>query len=279
MSNWSNSDRVTISISEGVADVRFDRVDKRNALDGEMFSAIADAGEYLKTAPGVRVVVVSGNGPSFCAGLDFSTFQSMAGGEKADAPRKGNPGQIAPGEITHLGQKVAWVWQEVPVPVIAAVHGHALGGGMQIALGTDIRIAHPHTQLSVREVHWGLIPDMTGTLMLSRLVRPDVAKELVFTAKIISGAEGHAIGLVTQLADDPLSAAFALADEIAGRSPEAVRGAKMLLNRLAVAGAAEQFAAERDVIFQLIGSANQAEAVMAHFEKRAPVFGDSGLFR
>jgi enoyl-CoA hydratase/carnithine racemase len=190
-----------------------------------------------------------------------------------------NAGNIVEGKITHLAQQVCWVWQEVPVPVIAAVHGHALGGGMQIALGTDIRIVHPHTQLSVREVHWGLIPDMTGTLMLSRLVRPDVAKELVFTAKVISGTEGHAIGLATHLADDPLGVAFALAHEIAGRSPEAVRGAKLLLNRLAVAGAAEQFAAEREVIFQLIGSPNQAEAVIAHFEKRAPQFNDAGLFR
>jgi enoyl-CoA hydratase/carnithine racemase len=124
------SDRVTISISDGIADVRFDRVDKRNALDGEMFAAIAAAGERLKNESAVRVVVVSGNGPSFCAGLDFSTFESMAGGDTADTPRRGNPGQIEPGQIAHLGQQVAWVWQEVPVPVIAAVHGHALAGGL-----------------------------------------------------------------------------------------------------------------------------------------------------
>jgi len=270
-------DRVTVTVTNGVADVRLNRADKRNALDNAMFTSIAAMGEYLKTLEGLRVVVLSGEGQSFCAGLDFGSFTAMADSSRAEGSM--NAGNIVEGKITHLAQQVCWVWQEVPVPVIAAVHGHALGGGMQIALGTDIRIVHPHTQLSVREVHWGLIPDMTGTLMLSRLVRPDVAKELVFTAKVISGTEGHAIGLATHLADDPLGVAFALAHEIAGRSPEAVRGAKLLLNRLAVAGAAEQFAAEREVIFQLIGSPNQAEAVMAHFEKRAPQFNDAGLFR
>ena len=123
------------------------------------------------------------------------------------------------------------MWQELPVPVIAAVHGHALGGGMQIALGADIRIVHPDTQLSVREVHWGLVPDMTGTLVLARLVRPDVAKELTFTARIFSGTEALTLGLATRLSDDPRSDAMALAGEIAGRSPDAVRAAKALFDR------------------------------------------------
>ncbi len=268
------SDRVTISISDGVADVRFDRADKRNALDGEMFLAIAQAGERLKTEPGVRVVVISGNGPSFCAGLDFSSFQAMAGGEGTAAAGDGNPGRLDEGRITHLGQQVAWVWQEVPVPVIAAVHGHALGGGLQIALGADIRIVHPDTQMSVREVHWGLVPDMTGTFVLSKLVRPDVAKELTFTAKVITGTEAFEIGLATNLSDNPLDDALALAGEIASRSPGAIRGSKALFNRLFAEGAAEQFAAERRVIGEQIGSANQVEAVMAGFEKRLPIFTD-----
>lgn len=278
------SERVTISIAGGVADVRFNRPEKRNALDGAMFSAIAAAGERLVTEPGVRAVVISGDGPSFCAGLDFSSFQAMAGGEGTggDAPvggdgaggGDGNPGALQAGGMTHLGQQVAWVWQQVPVPVIAAVHGHALGGGIQIALGADIRIVHPDTQLSVREVHWGLVPDMTGTLMLSRLVRPDVAKELTFTARVISGTEALELGLATRLSDDPHADAMALAQEIAQRSPDAVRGAKELFNRLANDGAAEQFAEERRVIGSLIGRPNQVEAVMAGFEKRAPAFAD-----
>jgi enoyl-CoA hydratase/carnithine racemase len=280
-------DRVTISVVDGIADVKMNRADKRNALDNAMFASLCAAGEYLKTLDGLRVVVLSGDGASFCAGLDFSSFAQMAeagakanaADNKADNKADMNAGAMVDGRITHMAQQVCWVWQEVPVPVIAAVHGHALGGGIQIALGADIRIVHPDTQLSVREVHWGLIPDMTGTLMLSRLVRPDIAKNLVFTARVFSGHEAHEMGLVTQLSQDVYADAMTMAREIAGRSPEAVRGAKKLINLLANSGAAEQFAAERATIGQLIGTANQAEAVMSHFEKRPPNFVSGSLFR
>ncbi len=268
----SSEDRVSISISNGVADVRMNRPDKRNALDNEMFLGLARAGERLKTEAGVRAVVLSGEGSSFCAGLDFGSFQQMAGGG-GSSNSEGSPGSMAPGRITHLGQQVAWVWQEIPVPVIAAVHGHALGGGIQVCLGADIRIVHPDTQMSVREVHWGLVPDMTGTLVLSRLVRPDVAKELTFTARVFDGREAFALGIATRLSDDPRAEALAMAAEIAGRSPDAVRGAKELFNRLANDGAAEQFAEERRVIGSLIGRPNQVEAVMSNFEKRPANFG------
>jgi enoyl-CoA hydratase/carnithine racemase len=226
--------------------------------------------------PNVRVVVLSGEGESFCAGLDFSSFNAMASGERAggDAPAEDAPSNLSANGITHLGQQVAWVWQELPVPVIAAVHGHALGGGIQIALGADIRYIHPKTQLSVREVHWGLVPDMTGTLFLSQLVGIDVAKELVFTARIFSGTEAGEIGVATHVTETPREDAMALAAEIAGRSPDAVRGAKALLNGLANAGAAEQFAAERRIIGSLIGTPNQVETVMANFDKRAPAYTD-----
>jgi len=269
------SSRVQIEIIDGVADVRLNRPDKRNALDGPMFVAIARAGERIKREPGLRAVVLSGEGPSFCAGLDFSTFSAMAGaaGDGSQPDPAQSPGSMTPSGITHLGQQVAWVWQEIEVPVIAAIHGHALGGGLQIALGADLRIAHPESQWSVREVHWGLVPDMTGTFVLSRLVRPDIAKELTFTARIFDGREAHGLGLATRLSDDPVTDARALAREIAQRSPGAVRGAKALFNRLVGDGAAQQFAAERDAIAAQIGSADQIEAVMAGFEKRAPVFG------
>ncbi|WP_040491159.1 crotonase/enoyl-CoA hydratase family protein [Ilumatobacter nonamiensis] len=273
------SDRVTISINDGIADVRLNREDKRNALDNAMFRGIAEAGEQLKNESGVRVVVLSGNGASFCAGLDFSTMQAIADSgsddvEAAAGDDDGNPGEMADGRITHLGQQVCWVWQELSVPVIAAVHGHALGGGIQIALGADIRIVHPDTKMSVREVHWGLVPDMTGTFMLSKLVRPDVARELTYTARVFDGTEAYALGLATRLSDSPLDDAMALAREIAGRSPGAVQGAKELFNRLDHDGAAEAFAEERRVIGAQIGSKNQMEAVMSGFENRAPVFVD-----
>ncbi len=264
-----SEDRVTITIAEGIADVRMTRADKRNALDDPMFVALAEAGERLKIEPDVRVVVLSGEGSSFCAGLDFGSMSALAGGGER---QEGNPGEMKEGRITHLGQQVSWVWQEVPVPVIAAVHGHALGGGIQIALGADIRIVHPDTQLSVREVHWGLVPDMTGTFMLAQLVGADVAKELVFTARVFSGREAKELGLATRLSEQPYDDAMAMAREIAGRSPDAVRAAKALINGLVNNGAAAQFAAERTGIGSLLGRPNQVEAVMSNFEKRPANF-------
>jgi enoyl-CoA hydratase/carnithine racemase len=269
--------RVTLELSNGIAVVRLNRLEKRNALDSSMFSSLAAAGEFIKSLPGVRVVVLAGEGSSFCAGLDFASFHVMAaGGSATGFKRDGqlNAGALSSSGLTHLAQQICWVWQEIPVPVIAALHGHALGGGIQLALGADIRYAHPDTQLSVREIYWGIIPDMTGTLTLNRLVRPDIAKELVFSGRIFDAREAHQLGLVTHLSEDPLPAALGLAQEIAQRNPHAIRGAKQLLNRQQHLLAADQFAMERDVIFSLMGSANQQEAVQAHFEKRSPVFID-----
>jgi enoyl-CoA hydratase/carnithine racemase len=265
------SDRVRIDISDGIAHVRLDRPDKVNALDGAMFTAIAEAGETVGADPSARAVVLSGEGRGFCAGLDFASFQAMAGGG-------GGAGLGAIGDtadrITHLGQQVAHTWQEVPVPVIAAVHGVALGGGCQIALGADIRIVAPDARMSVLEIKWGLIPDMTGTWMLPRLVGLDVAKELTFTGRMVEGDEAVRIGLATRVAHDPVAAALELAAEIASKSPHAVRAAKRLLNQSGLVPIAEQFAAERAEIGALIGSPNQVEAIMAGFETRAPTFAD-----
>lgn len=277
MTTESFQDRVTVTVTDGIADVRLNRPDKRNALDTAMFRGIVEAGEWVQAAPSVRVVVLSGEGASFCAGLDFSSLAALAGRERPagdDAAGASDIGALGEGQIAHLGQRTAWVWQEVDVPVIAAVHGHALGGGFQVALGADVRFAHPDTKMSVREAFWGLSPDMTASLFLSRLTRPDVAKELAMTARIISGAEAHALGIVTHLSDDPRAAAFELAREVLERSPDAVRAVKALFNRLANADAAEMFALERETITRLIGTPNQAEAVAAGMENRPPVFTD-----
>ena len=272
------SDRVTITIEGGIADVKMNRPDKRNALDPAMFSALAEVGERLKSESGVRVVVLSGEGKSFCAGLDMASMQAISGtddsSDRTTESAGSNAGDMSEGRITHLGQQVCWVWQEVPMPVIAAVHGHALGGGIQIALGADIRIVHPDTKMSVREAYWGLVPDMTGTFQLGKLVRPDIAKELTFTARIFPGSEAFELGLATRLSDHPYADAMALAREIAAVSPAAVRGAKELINNMAADGAAEQFAEERRLIRAQIGSPNQIEAVTASFENRPPVFTD-----
>lgn len=265
-------ERVSIVVDGGVADVRMTRADKRNALDGDMFLGLAEAGEWLKSAGHVRVAVLSGEGSSFCAGLDFATMGALAGG--GERPTEGNPGEISAGRITHLGQQVCWVWQELEVPVIAAVHGHALGGGLQIALGADIRIAHPDTKMSVMEIKWGLVPDMSGTQTLRHLVRLDVAKELTFTGRMVSGTEAVALGLATRIHDDPRAEALRTAHEIAGRNPEAVQAAKRLLDSAGHVSLAEGFAAEERTIRRLIGSPNQKEAVHAWFEKRPAQFSD-----
>jgi enoyl-CoA hydratase/carnithine racemase len=269
--------RVTVSIDRGVADVRLNRPDKINALDNAMFAAIVETGEALKADASVRAVVLSGEGRGFCAGLDFGSFQAMAGGGGDSAPREERPQRAVSdmdGRITHLGQQAAYVWQELAVPVIAAVHGVALGGGCQIALGADIRIAAPDARFSILEIRWGLVPDMTGTAMLPLLVGLDVAKELTFTGRMVSGEEAAKIGLATRVSETPLEDALALAHDIAGKSPAGVRGAKRLLNASPYRGVAEQFKDERETIGSLIGGANQVEAVMAYFEKRDPVFQD-----
>jgi enoyl-CoA hydratase/carnithine racemase len=273
--------RVTIDITDGVADVRMNRPEKMNALDGAQFAAIVEAGESLKGNSAVRAVVLSGEGRAFCAGLDFGSFQQMAGGGGSgdDKPKREERDPSAGimdlgGRITHTGQQAAWVWQELEVPVIAAVHGAALGGGAQVALGADIRIVAPDVQFSILEIRWGLVPDMIGTYMLPRLVGLSKAKELTWTGRMIAGQEMVDLGLASSTADDPRAAALELAREIAGKNPHAVRGGKMLLNRSLDADPASQFDMERKTIGSLIGSPNQVEAVMAFFEKRDPAFSD-----
>ncbi len=271
----ADTSRVVVTFEGGVADVRLNRPEKINALDPAMFAAIVETGEALKADRGVRAVVLSGEGRGFCAGLDFSSFQAMAGNSGSDTSRSEQPAITdMSGRITHLGQQAAYVWQELEVPVIAAIHGVALGGGCQIALGADLRIVAPDARLSILEIRWGLIPDMTGTATLPHLVGLGVAKELTFTGRMVSGEEAVRIGLATRVSDDPRADALALAREIAAKSPHAVRGAKRLLNASPGRGVAEQFAEERSTIGALIGSRNQVEAVTAYFEKRNPVFED-----
>lgn len=266
--------RVTVSIESGVADVRLNRPEKLNALDPAMFEAIVAAAERVGADPSVRAVVLSGEGRGFCAGLDFSSFQAMAGSGPRPAPESPSPLGRPEGSVANRGQMVAFAWAEMAVPVIAAVHGVALGGGLQIALGADIRIVAPDARLSVLEIRWGLSPDMTGTHMLPRLVGLDVAKELTWTGRMVSGEEAVSIGLATRVSDDPRRDALALAAELASANPYAIRGTKRLLNQSTMVSQEQQFRDEATTIGSLIGSPNQVEAVAAYFEKRAPVFAD-----
>ncbi len=270
------SDRITISIDNGVADVRLNRPDKRNALDAAMFQALVETPAALAQDPSVRCVVLSGEGPSFCAGLDFSSFQGMADSadDGAAASSTRSLVDVPEGEITHHGQQACYGWTSLPVPVIAAVRGHALGGGIQLALAADIRIVAPDAKMSVLEIRWGLIPDMTGTQSLVNLVGLDVAKELTFSGRMVDGAEAVELGLATKLSDDPRETALEMAADIASKSPHAIRAAKRLFNAAPKVSTADGFASEREEIHQLIGSPNQVESIAAYFEKRSPVFAD-----
>ncbi|HVN87077.1 MAG TPA: crotonase/enoyl-CoA hydratase family protein [Candidatus Binatia bacterium] len=265
-------ERVSVSTHEGVADVRLNRPEKMNALDSAMFEGLVETGQALARDRSVRAVVLSGEGRAFCAGLDFSSFMAMAG-NGGERPRR-NLTDRDPDRPANHAQMAAWVWQELPIPVLAAVHGVAFGGGLQIALGADIRFVTSDAQLSVMEIKWGLIPDMSGTQTLRRLVRLDVAKELTFTGRIISGKEAVELGLATHVSDAPLDDAMKLAHEIAGKSPNAVRAAKRLLNEAGLVSVAEGMQLEESLQLGLIGRPNQIEAVQANMQKRAPKFTD-----
>ena len=259
--------RLQIETLGPIVHVQLARPEKLNALDAQTFADLAAAGDQLQTLRSCRAVVLSGAGRGFCSGIDLETLQAAgSGGERGLDIAKPFRG------AANLVQHVVLQWRELPMPVIAAVHGVAYGGGLQLALGADLRIVHPETRLAVMEVKWGLIPDMAGMALLRELLRPDLHAELVWTARTFDGSEALRLGLATRLATEPLAAAMELAGEIAARSPDAVRAAKRLLNlrgsrdELLRAEAAEQTA--------LIGRPNQHEAVAAGLAKRAPQFED-----
>jgi enoyl-CoA hydratase/carnithine racemase len=262
-----SEERVNVSVSDHVAEVTLSRPEKHNALDVPMFEAILAAAARVKTEPGVRAVVLHGAGPSFCSGLDvMGVIGSGDGLEGLTAPLRG--------EVPNWFQRAAYDWIRVPVPVIAAIHGNCLGGGLQIALGADIRFATADARLSVMEVRWGLVPDMSITRTLPRLVGIDVAKELTYTGKVVSGSEALSLGLVTHVVDDPLAAARALAAEIALKSPDAVRGAKRLFDSAWTGPPEETLALEASIQLSLIGSDNQVAAVTAGATKQPAEFVD-----
>ena len=269
---------VTVEIKDGVADVRLNRPEKYNALSPPMFKAIIDTGERLRDEKSLRAVVLSGNGRGFCAGLDMQSFAKMGDSDSApssessaDAPKSLLD---TDGRVENFAQRPALVWKYLQVPVIAALHGVAYGGGAQVALGADIRIAAPDLKMSVMEIKWGLVPDMSITQTLRDILPMDVAKQLTFTGQVLNGHEAQQLGLVTQVADDPYAAAMNMARDIATKSPEAIRAAKQLFETAWHADAKTGLELEAELQAGLIGSANQREAIAANFAKRAPEFFD-----
>lgn len=264
------NDRVSIAVENHIADVRLTRADKMNALDPAMFAGIIAAGEELASMKGVRAVVLSGEGRSFCAGLDM---QSMAGGGASASAGTGSLTDRTHGNANTF-QQVAMLWRKLPMPVIAAVHGVCFGGGLQIASGADIRVIAPDARLAVMEMKWGLIPDMGGYALWRGMVRDDVLRELTYTNREFSGAEALGLGFATYVNENPHARAMAIAHEIANRNPDAMREAKALFNEFPDLDEDEILMAESVRQARVIRTPNQIEAVMAGMQKRAGRFAD-----
>jgi enoyl-CoA hydratase/carnithine racemase len=262
------SDRVEITIRDHVAEVMLNRPEKFNALDLETFEALDAAARSLAGDRTVRVVILHGAGDNFCAGIDLGVLQG--GGEDIArtllAPVPGSPANLA--------QRAAYAWRELPVPVVCALQGIAFGGGFQIAMGADLRYAAPDVQLSIMESKWGIVPDMAITTTLRHVVAPDRAKELAFTAGVFDAQEALRLGVVTRIEDDPLAAARLMAETVADRSPDAIRGIKRLMNEGWTLPEHEALALEAAIQVPLLGAANQVEAVRANLEKRRAKYVD-----
>ncbi len=262
------SERVTVAQDGPIAVVTLDRPDKHNAVDLQMFAELTAAGVQLAAEPSVRVIVLEGAGPSFCAGVDLSIFKP---GDATIGAAKMAPGAASP---ANFFQHAAYVWREVPVPVICALHGSVFGAGLQIALGADLRFATSDCRLSVMEIKWGIIPDMAISKTLPGIMPVDKIKELAMTGRVVTGEEACALGLVTAVHADPSQAARETAGLIAGRSPDAIRAIKRLFDETANLSTAEALRLEAQLQLSLLAGANQVEAVSANLQQRDPDFSD-----
>jgi len=261
--------RVTITKVGHVADVRLNRPDKMNALDMAMFNAVIAAGEEVAADPSVRCVVLSGEGRAFCAGLDVSNFSPSADNAVGTKPLSERTHGIA-----NMWQKAAYVWREIPIPVIAAVHGVAFGGGLQIMSGADIKFITADTKLSIMEVKWGIIPDMAGTQLWEHNVRGDILRELTYTHRVFSGEEAVNYGFATHVSSNPYEDALNLATEIAAKSPSAIVTAKRVLNQAPYLNPEDGLMLESEAQDVIIRKKNQMEAIFAGLQKRPGNFDD-----
>lgn len=269
---------VSVTISDAVADVRLNRPEAMNAFNDDLFEGLIEVGQALRSDRGVRAVILSGEGRGFCAGLDKSSFAAQTSGaallpvnSDGDPDRWGDLG--VEGLLLGRGQKAVWVWRRIEVPVIAAIHGAAVGAGLQLALGADLRYATPTTKFAVGEINWGLIPDMGGTQLLPPLIGIDHARDLIYSGRTIVGDEAQRLGLVTALFEDPVAAAWEWARHVATKNPHAIRNAKAL-TAMAQPVASDALLAERRAMWGTVGTPNQIEAVTANVERRAPRFAD-----
>ena len=257
---------VTCTIEDGVAQVRLARPEKLNALTLDVLDELVRTAHALRRDRDLRAVVIAGEGDAFCAGLDFGSVLRQ--------PQRIVTGFLPrPWRGTNTFQEACWAWRRLPVPVVAAVHGHCLGGGLQIALAADFRFATPDSTWSVLEGKWGIIPDMTGIRSLAQLVGIDTAKRLTMTAESVTGKEARDLGLVTELDADPVAAATAFAERLKGRSPDQLAAAKRLFEQTWTASARRTFARERVEQAFLLAARNTRVAREAALGKVVPEFG------
>ncbi|QHS11179.1 crotonase/enoyl-CoA hydratase family protein [Sinimarinibacterium sp. NLF-5-8] len=259
------NDRVRIEVQDGIAEVILNRADKINGLDHAMFEALVAAAKQVRANRNIRAVILRGDGRGFCAGLDFKSWGANRGLMLRSFMKWGV-------KKTNLYQEACWCWRRLPVPVIAVIHGACYGGGLQLALAADMRVAAPDADLCIMEAKWGLIPDMTGSVTLRELLPKDVAMKLTMSGERISGARAHELGLVTEVTDDPLTYARALAAQIAERSPDAVALTKRLFARTWQASERWAFRVESALQLKLLLGRNHKEALRANAQKRAPQY-------
>lgn len=267
------SDAVIVEIDNGVADVRINRPDKRNAVDGEVMEGLLAAIAQVKEDSSVRVVVLSGVGKGFCAGLDMASFGDMVSGDLNADDASDTYDDISPSGANRA-QQLGWGWRDLDVPVIAAVHGGAMGGGLNIAMAADIRVMAPDAKLGFVEITFGLLPDMSATQSLRHMATLDRIKELIFTGRRFTGEQAYEYGLATVLSNTPREEALSMARTIANRNPDAIRAAKKLLNESMHNSTRDGLIAESNCSRALLGTANQIEAIMSGFESREPKFVD-----
>lgn len=215
---------LNIEKQNGIAIVKLNRPEKRNAMSFALLKELVSTAEALKKDRSLRAVILTGENHVFSAGIDLADLNNPQNRAYA-AWELLKPGQS-------LFQKAFLIWQQLPIPVISAIEGYCFGAGMQLALASDIRIVHPSTKMSIMESRWGLVPDMGLTRSLKGLIPLDLAKELTLTGRIFEATYAKEIGLITHLSDDPLAQALSLAEEMAARSPDAVAAAKSVLDAM-----------------------------------------------
>jgi enoyl-CoA hydratase/carnithine racemase len=257
----------------GVGRLTLDRPDKLNAFTVEMWRELRELGSELLADPGdLRALIVIGEGRAFSSGIDTSVFTSDRSIDEVlagESPR--HPDPVVSG-ILAAQDSYTWL-EEAPFATIAAVRGHALGAGLQLALACDLRVVARGTKLGLLEFKYGIIPDLGGTQRLPRLVGPGKAKELIFTAARIDAEEAGRIGIAERVvSDEELEDVVGdLAREIAAQPPLAVRGAKRAVTAaLSGVDVRDGLVVEAEAQAECLRSDDMKEAITAFVEGRAP---------